>query len=234
MKQIHFESLDSTNAYLKDNYETLEDLTFVSCNKQTQGRGRNDRIWQSDDNNLLFSLLIKDKRLFCQNKTISILSAYSVLQVLKEYGINDVSIKWPNDVYVGDKKICGILLQAISKKELDCLIIGIGINVNQKTFNEEYHATSISCVLGKDIDLSKFKQDIYIKLAEDLDKLLNGYDYYQEIIKYDYLRNKEAYALINNERKLIKVKGINKDYTLCVISNESEYNLNSGEISFHI
>lgn len=234
MKQIHFESLDSTNAYLKDNYEALEDLTFVSCNKQTQGRGRNDRIWQSDDNNLLFSLLIKDKRLFCQNKTISILSAYSVLQVLKEYGINDVSIKWPNDVYVGDKKICGILLQAISKKELDCLIIGIGINVNQKTFNEEYHATSISCVLGKDIDLSKFKQDIYKKLVEDLDKLLNGYDYYQEIIKYDYLRNKEAYALINNERKLIKVKGINKDYTLCVISNESEYNLNSGEISFHI
>lgn len=234
MKQIHFEKIDSTNTYLKNNYQTLDNLTFVSSDIQTQGKGRNDRVWESEDNNLLFSLLIKDKKLFNRTNALSILSAYTVLNVLQDYGVNDVSIKWPNDVYVGDLKICGILLQSQSKQELECLIIGVGINVNQKEFNEEYHATSLANILNKDIDLVKFKHDIYSKFVDNLNKLSNEYDFYQEISKYDYLKNKEVYALINNEKRLVRVKGINLDYTLCVVSNDSECNINSGEISFHI
>lgn len=234
MKQIHFEVIDSTNAYIKNNYQNLENLTFVSSDYQTQGKGRSNRKWEADKNNLLFSLLLKDSRYFELTNIISILSAYTILQVLQDYSLADVSIKWPNDVYVGGKKICGILLEAKSTNAIECLIVGVGVNVNQVNFNEEYNATSIKNILNKDIDINKLKNDIYQKMIGNLDKLLQGYDYYQEIVKYDYLKNKSVYALVNAEKKLVTVKGINKDYSLCVVDNDNEYNLNSGEISFHI
>ena len=234
MKQIHFESVDSTNTYLKQNYKQLENFTFVSSDIQTQGRGRNNRKWDSDNNNLLFSLLIKDKNILKKVNEVSIISAYIIIKVLQEYGIDDLSIKWPNDVYAGNKKICGILLESISINELECLIVGVGVNVNQREFDLDYNATSMNIINNTDIDISSLKKNVYSKFESFLNSVSSGSDYYLEISKYDYLKNKEVYALINNEKKLVKVKGINSDYSLCVVSNESEYNLYSGEISFHI
>lgn len=234
MKQIHFESVDSTNTYLKQNYKQLENFTFVSADIQTQGRGRNNRKWDSDNNNLLFSLLIKDKNILKKVNEVSIISAYIIIKVLQEYGIDDLSIKWPNDVYAGNKKICGILLESISTNELECLIVGVGVNVNQREFDLDYNATSMNIINNTDIDISSLKKNVYSKFESYLNSVSSGSDYYLEISKYDYLKNKEVYALINNEKKLVKVKGINSDYSLCVVSNESEYNLYSGEISFHI
>lgn len=234
MKQIHFESVDSTNTYLKQNYKQLENFTFVSADIQTQGRGRNNRKWDSDNNNLLFSLLIKDKNILKKVNEVSIISAYIIIKVLQEYGIDDLSIKWPNDVYAGNKKICGILLESISTNELECLIVGVGVNVNQREFDLDYNATSMNIINNTDIDISGLKMNVYSKFEGFLNSVSSGSDYYLEISKYDYLKNKEVYALINNEKKLVKVKGINSDYSLCVVSNESEYNLYSGEISFHI
>lgn len=236
MKRIHFESIDSTNAYLKKNYHSLENLTFVSASVQTQGKGRLDRKWESGDNNLLFSVLLKDQNYFSLPNSISILSAYTVLQVLKDCGVNDLSIKWPNDVYVGDKKICGILLEAISTNVVECLIVGIGINVNQIEFESDYihEPISIKRILNKDIDLDELKENVYSKLSDNLEKLIQSYDFYEEIVKYNYLENKEVYALIDNSKRLVKVKGINKDYTLRVIADGKQFDLNSGEISFHI
>ena len=165
MKQIYFETIDSTSAYLKCHYHNLDDLTFVSAGYQTQGKGRNNRIWYSDNNNLLFSLLLKDDKYFDLTNAISIVSAYSILEVLQSYNINNVSIKWPNDVYVGDKKICGILLEGISSQSIECLIIGVGINVNQNEFDKEYiHApTSMKAILCKDIDIN----EIVISVEDD-------------------------------------------------------------------
>lgn len=236
MKTIHFDSIDSTNTYLKNNYLDLENLTFVSAGNQTQGKGRNNRKWDSDGSNLLFSILIKDNKYFPLTNSISIISAYTIIEVLKSYGINDLSIKWPNDVFVKDNKICGILLESISKENLECLIIGIGLNVNQNKFDDEYiiNPTSMYNILKTNIDIESLKQKIYSKFIMNLEKLIEGYDYYNEIINYDYLQNKEVYALINSQKELVKVKGINSDYSLCVANDESEFNINAGEISFHI
>ena len=97
---IDFETIDSTSKYLKENYNNLKDFTFVSSLFQTEGRGRMERTWESKKGeNLLFSLLIKQKSLLKLYSSISILSATVILNVLKdEYKIDDVSIKWPNDV----------------------------------------------------------------------------------------------------------------------------------------
>jgi len=236
MKQICFDTIDSTNTYLKNNYQQLDNLTFVSAKYQTNGKGRNSRNWYSDGNDLLFSLLLKDKSYLTYYKQISIVSAYSIIEVLLEYEINNLSIKWPNDVYVADKKICGILLEGISHNELDCLVVGIGLNVNQGIFENDYLTTptSMKLILNKQIDLEVLKQKVYQKLNDNLVKLINNYNFYQDITKYDYLKDKSAYALINEIKKEIKVVGINEDYSLRVIADGKILNLESGEISFHI
>ena len=234
MKQINFESIDSTNTYLKNNYKELDDFTFVSAKIQTQGRGRCNRKWDSENSNLLFSLLLKNERYFAITNSISIISAYTVLQVLQDCGLKDLSIKWPNDVYVKDKKICGILLEATSLEEMECLIIGVGLNVNQEVFDFSYNAISMKNILNIDIDIDELKNKLYKKFEDNLYQLLNGYDFYMDIVSYDYLKNKQVYALINNQKRLVKVKGINRDYSLCVTDNDKNYSINSGEISFHI
>lgn len=234
MNKIHFESIDSTNTYFKKNYQNLEDMTFVSASLQTQGRGRNNRIWQADDKNLLCSILLKDQKYFAYTNELSIVSGYTVLQVLQEYGVSSLSIKWPNDVYVDGKKICGILLEAISSNSIECLIIGIGINVNQTEFMEAFNATSMINELNKQIDISELKNRLYKKFIENLDKLMKSYNFYEEITKYDYLKGKQAYAIIDNQKTLVQIIGIDPDYSLKVIHNNELKNVNSGEISFNL
>ena len=135
MNKIHFKEIDSTNTWLKENYRTLEDMTSVSARLQTAGRGRRGRSWESQEGNLYLSLLLKDEKCLRHVDAISTVSAYLILKVLEGYGIKDLGIKWPNDIYVKDEKICGILLESVSTDRLECLIIGIGLNVNQKEFS---------------------------------------------------------------------------------------------------
>lgn len=232
MKQIHLESIDSTNTYLKNNYKNLDNLTFVSADEQTSGKGRSNRKWISEKGkNLMFSLLIKDEKLINNFKSLSISSAYTIIKVLEEYGLKDLSIKWPNDVYVKDKKICGILLESISIEKIEALIVGIGLNVNQKEFVGEYliEPTSMYKELNKEIDLIKLKNKIYKNLLENYNKNI-----YREILEYDYLKGKQAKAYINNEIKDISIIGINEDYSLKIKVDNIEKDIYAGEISFHL
>ncbi|MBP5342445.1 biotin--[acetyl-CoA-carboxylase] ligase [bacterium] len=236
-KIIDFESIDSTSKYLKENYNNLDDLTFVSSLYQTSGRGRMDRSWESNKGeNLLFSLLIKDRELINKFSSISLLSSVVILNVLKhKYKIQDVSIKWPNDVYIDNKKVAGILLEGISiSNNIQCIVLGIGINVNQMSFVNS-NAYSISLALNKKIDLLSFKNRIYDELINELSLLKDNKSSYLDVIReHNFLKGKEVYALINNNRTLSKVIDINDDNTLKVVSDGIEYNLFSDEVTFHL
>ena len=236
MKNIHLNSVDSTNSYLKHNYKSFQNYTFLSTNSQTNGRGRMDRLWESEDSsNLLFSLLILDEKIINHYKEISIVSAYTILEVLQDIGIKDVSIKWPNDVYVKDKKICGILLESVSKERIECLIVGVGLNVNQSQFNGDYLQTPTSIILekGQEENIEVLKKRIYKKLIENIENI-GKKDFYNFIKNYDYLKDKKVYASINNEKKEVTVIGIDKDYSLSIKNKSEVIKLNSDEISFHV
>ena len=237
MKQLFFETIDSTNTFLKKHYEEYEDMTFVGAAYQSAGRGRSERQWLSlKGQNLMFSLLIKDQDIMKEFKALSVIAAYSVLEVMKGYGMEDLSIKWPNDVYVKDEKICGILLEGVSMDEMKCLIIGIGINVNQTAFEGDYlHApTSMKKVLGEHVDLDLFREKIYQGLNDNIAKLKRGHDFYSEIATYDYLKGKSAYARIDGANKAIDIIGIDADYSLKILDEGKERNISSSEITFHI
>lgn len=237
MKHIFFESIDSTNTYLKNNYSSLDDMVFVSADYQTAGKGRNDRNWSSSKGkNLMFSLLLKDPKKIKHYKAISIVSAYSIVKVLESYGIKDLKIKWPNDVYVGDDKICGILLEAVSSNTVECLIVGVGLNVNEKTFEGEYLHRPISMyqILSSETDIRKLKEDVFKEFENNIESLTEGHDFYDEIIRYDYLQGKEVYTILDNEKKKIKVLGIAEDYSLKIQDGGTIRNIESGEITFHV
>ena len=187
MNKIHFNSIDSTNEYLKQNYKILEDLTFVSADYQTKGRGSNNREWESENSkNLLFSFLLLDKSLFQRHEEVSLVTALSIIQVLEKNGINELKIKLPNDVYVKDKKICGTLLESTSLGEMQCLIIGVGLNVNQESFDGEYRATptSIYRELGNRLEIETIKEELYDVILKNIELIKNNYDFNPIISKY--------------------------------------------------
>ena len=237
MKRLFFETIDSTNAYLKRNYQKLEDMTFVSASFQSEGRGRMGRTWMSEkEKNLTFSLLIKDPEVMREYAQMSVLSAFSIAEVLKDYGICDAAIKWPNDVYVKDAKICGILLEAVTVQEMECLIIGIGLNVNEERFSEDflYKATSMKLLLQKEIDLEELKEAVYRRLADNIKKMKRGEDFHEKIAALDYLKGKKAFCSIDGQNRQIEVLGIDRDYSLKVLCEQEVRNLSSSEITFHI
>lgn len=236
MKKLHFKVIDSTNKYLKDNYQALDNMTFVSANYQTNGRGRESRIWISNKKeNLLFSVLIKDKELIEKYSSISLLSGYVIFKVLRKLHIDNVSIKWPNDVYVKNKKICGILMEGVSKDNgIEALIVGIGLNINQESFKNEPNATSIKQIKQRKYFIHKIRKQVYKCLKLELSLLKeNKSNYLNEVRANNYLLNKEGLATINGKQEIVKILDINEDNSLKVLLNEEIISLSTGEISFH-
>lgn len=224
MKIIHFDEIDSTNAYLIREHKELEDMTLVETDFQFQGKGRQDRTWLANKNeNVMFSILIKDKDLIRNYAGLSVVTALLVRNYLESYEIDGVTVKWPNDVYINGKKVCGILLQG---QLPNFLIIGIGINVNQKDFLGEYRRTPTSLYLEtkRIIDLKTFKKGLYIYLDEHLDLFKKGlYNPINDIRRYNYLKGRETNMGI--------VLDINDDYSLKVENLDGEIeNISSGEI----
>ena len=127
---LHFETLSSTQTYLKEHFKTLDDKTVVMADEQTAGRGRFDRKWISQPGGLYFSVLLKPTQQdFLANLTQ--LMALSLCQAVERYSLQP-NLKWPNDVQVNGKKLCGILSETVMQNgKIACVVLGVGVNVAQ-------------------------------------------------------------------------------------------------------
>ncbi len=150
---IEFDTIESTNEYLKQNYQKLPNFTIVKANYQTKGHGQFGKVWESNYNeNLLFSLLIKKDLPFLL-KDINSIIVSAIFNVLDEFDI-DARYKYPNDIFIGNRKIAGILIETkYDNQELEYMVIGIGLNVNQEQFVTE-SAISIKNIVKKDADIN--------------------------------------------------------------------------------
>ena len=226
---VKFKQIDSTNNYLKNSYKLLNNFTFVVTDYQTNGKGRNDRVWSSEEGkNLMFSFLIKDQGLLKKFSALSIISAVEVAKLLEDYQIKDVSIKWPNDVLIDDKKVCGILLEG---QILEYLVVGIGLNVNQKVFPEGLRrpATSLSLEANKDFDINELEQKLFSNIVKDLSNLDE-----EAILNYfrshNYLLNKRVKVLVNDQPFIGEVIGIDDNFFLQIKTSDMLLHIDSGEI----
>lgn len=215
----------------------MGDFTFVSADYQSAGRGRTGRSWESvPGENLMFSILIKDKELVSKFGLLSVASAVAVMNVVKKLGVKGVSVKWPNDVYINGKKTCGILLEGVTiKGELKEVVIGIGLNVNQTEFGSVLHkATSLKLESGKDFKIKDVKKLVYKEIKTTFYSLKSSDYAIEEAIKNDYLKGKIVFSELCGEKKEVTVLGINRDGTLKVSFEEKELDVMSGEITFHV
>ncbi len=135
MKIIKKDVITSTNDFIKENYESLDNYTVVTANYQTNGKGRLSRTWEANSGeNIIMSLLVKEFKEKTDLNLLSLVTGTSVHKFLKKYTDN-LYIKWPNDILVNHLKICGILLEGKINNNSKMIVIGIGININQITFN---------------------------------------------------------------------------------------------------
>ena len=226
---VHFKEIDSTNNYLKNSYPLLDDFTFATADYQSHGKGRNDRVWQSNSGeNLVFSFLIKNKELINKAESFSILTAVEVASLIEKYDIDNVSIKWPNDILIGDKKVCGILLEG---QVPDYLVIGVGLNVNQKEFPDDLRrpATSLSLEAKQPFDIEELRDRLFSNIVNNFSNIKNE-EYLKYFRQHNYLQNKRVRVVINNQVFIGEVVGIDDNFCLQVLSRDMLLHIDSGEI----
>ena len=159
-KTVHFaREIDSTNLWIKRlAKEGAPEGTLALAEFQSAGRGRLGRSWDVPEGpSVMMSILLRPKFEPQYAPTLTLVMGMAVAKAVKNLGF-DVSIKWPNDVVVSHKKICGILTEmGVRDGKIDYAVIGVGINVNIKEFPEEMvdKATSLYLESGKEFDRSQ-------------------------------------------------------------------------------
>jgi len=189
MNIIKLNAINSTNDYLKNLTATrhVDNLTVVVAENQTGGRGQMGSVWSVEaGKNLTFSVLVKDllleiNAIFSLNAAVAI----SVAQALEAFSIPEISIKWPNDILAGNKKIGGILIENIIKNNGEILsVAGIGLNVNQINFEGLPKASSLRLVTGREFDINilldaivgVLKRNIALLLRKDIAPIWDVYN----------------------------------------------------------
>jgi len=176
-----FDEIDSTNKFALENTHKLSDYSVICAKTQSAGRGRKGRKWVSTEGeNLYFSLLLKSPAVkLSEISGIPQLMGLAIYKGLVSSGVKDSWIKWPNDVYINNKKICGILCESRFKgSEIDGLVIGVGVNVNTPISSLEKIDTPATSILVETGEDEPFKVD------ELLHIILNNFDkYYKKWLK---------------------------------------------------
>lgn len=178
MRIIKLDATESTNSFLRElGYNnSLEDFTVVVAKQQTQGRGQMGTVWSAKPGeNLTFSVYKAFSGLKIQNQFyISVAVSLALIDTLKAFNMRKISVKWPNDILSENKKLCGILIENVIKhNRLDSSIIGIGLNVNQKTFVNLPKATSMAMQEQQFFDLDEVLL-VFLKHLEGYFKALEA------------------------------------------------------------
>ena len=235
MSILTFDTLDSTNSYLKRNGKYLDHFTVVQANHQEQGKGRLGRSWKDQGNSLLFSILLKEKIEPERVPLLSLLAGASVVLTLEHYGLTPL-VKWPNDTLVSEKKISGILTEAVSEGENIFYIVGIGINLNQKEFEGELSqkASSLFLLTKKEYD----KEEVLTVLLSYFtplyqDYIQGGKKFLTVVKSHSYLDQKEVSLDYYGEHIHGTVIDITDKGTLLLDVSGKQIEVSSGEVTLN-
>lgn len=166
--RIHLAETASTNSYARE-FPLNSGVMLITTDYQTAGRGQRGNAWESaPEKNLLFSLAIKPNNISAsQQFAICELISVALCDVLAKY-CTDIRIKWPNDIYYRNHKLCGILIEHdLEGTQLSRTIIGVGLNVNQEQFvSDAPNPISLSQVIGHEVDREALLEAITARFFE--------------------------------------------------------------------
>lgn len=167
----YFYEIDSTQAEAKRNVEKYKNGTVIIADMQTAGRGTHGRVWHTKTDNIAMTIILKPEINIKKLEGFTVAIAEKIQQAIKElYGI-ELEIKLPNDLLLNGKKICGILTEVVTIKEIvKEIFIGIGFNVNEKEFSSDI--SDIATSLYKETKQVYCREDIICKILENIEQEL--------------------------------------------------------------
>ncbi|MGQ9454647.1 MAG: biotin--[acetyl-CoA-carboxylase] ligase [Armatimonadota bacterium] len=213
---IKFDTVTSTNdVALKLAKLGSPEGTIVTAHSQSAGRGRRGRIWLDEPGqSVLMSIILRPDIPAQRFYEMSFLASLAVADCLRFEFSLQAQLKWPNDVLVNGQKICGVLVETESASEGAAVIVGIGINVNQKQFPGEISDTATSIALE-----TNTQQDVEDVVKKVVSVLLAHYERYRNIgfkeildrwRSYMYGIRKRARVITNQSSMCGKVEGVNE------------------------
>lgn len=178
-KLFVFESIDSTNTCAKTLAQAgTEEGTVVISDVQTNGRGRQGRPWISQEGTgVLFSVILRPLLPNEKAGFLAFFAAVSVARAVEAATGFDAECKWPNDVLLGGKKCCGLLLEnSVQNDRIESSILGIGLNVNQRVFEGDLagRATSLRIETGKEFDRIRLVRELLLELESAYKRIKEG------------------------------------------------------------
>ena len=204
--------------------------------EQTKGKGRLGRVWESKvGDGIWMSIILKPDIMPYKAPFITLIAGASVVKALNNLGVN-AQIKWPNDVIINDKKVCGILTELSAEIErINYVVLGIGMNVKNEDFDSKLKNKATS--LHKEgyklhrVDIVKeifYQFELLYKKYLDNDK--------EEVLNicrdYSAILNKEIYIIRNDEKELVKCIDVNEEGNLLVKNSSGQVKeIISGEVS---
>ena len=216
---LFYDSVGSTNdrvhqlADVLDGKATLHGAV-VAADRQTAGKGRRGRVWESPAGaNIYFSLLLRPTFAPDKASMLTLLIAYGVKCGIERQMVSDASqcgIKWPNDVVIDGKKVCGILTEMyLEGNSIDHVIVGVGVNVGKQNFAPELvdKATSLEDACGQVFDRSRLLADILEVFEEE----------------YESFAAEDAIADLKFFKEKYNACLVNRDREVCVLDPKGEY-----------
>ncbi len=228
---LYFESIDSTNKYAKENCDRF-DNAVITAEDQYAGVGKNASKWFAKPHRSLITTIVLSKDIKIDR--IGILPLFigaAIHDVLKDYGI-DTFIKWPNDIYLDDKKLLGILCESVIREgRVKKLIIGIGINVNQSADELPLDGSiSLYSYTGRRFDRRKLLADILVSVFSKINDISYIDKYSKDTVnRYLYLKNKDI-VFVADKPYSGKLLGINEKGEIVIETGDGKKAFSSGKI----
>lgn len=230
-----FDEIDSTNEQAKKIAKNASDGTIVAANVQTKGKGRRGREFESKKGGMYFSIILKPDVAIEEVPFITQMTACSIYKALSQMGV-DTLIKWPNDIILNDKKLCGILCEMSCEIDyLSYVVAGIGINLKKVDFEEEVEKVATSLEQeGYELD----NLGLFWNILKNFDYfyqkyIMHDYDEMLDILRANsYILNKDIEILTSNEIKKARSKDIDeKGFLVVEYENGDIEHINYGEVS---
>lgn len=237
---LYFDTIDSTNTKAQELAEKgYPSGTLVVADKQESGKGRRGRSWVSPSGTGIFMTLMIKPDINPNNASmLTLVAALAVAKAITSVTGEEAMIKWPNDIVVNGKKVCGILTEMNAQFDyINNIVVGVGINVHNESFPEEISQMASSLMIeagGKRFHRAQIIAETMLYFEQYYDTFLKTQDLSALVREYDELlvnRNKSVRVLDPKEPFDGKAMGITPKGELIVDTWESRKLVSSGEVS---
>ena len=197
----HFQELSSTMDTAKEIAESgCADLTVIVADIQTKGRGRLQRTWYSSEGGLYFTIILKPDIVPSLSYRFNFAAGISLNKILKKHYNISTTLKWPNDILINQKKICGMISEMEGNScKINYINIGIGINVNNDPTKVEPAATSIKALIKKTVS----RKELLTLFLHEFEKTIKDIDKNNPVIEW-----KKNTTTINKHVKIVTNKEV--------------------------